>query len=169
MRNICKITFLLLFVFNSAFSQEIEWQNTIGGIYGDKLKCTMRNNDGGVILAGYSNSPVSGDKTEVNIGGDDFWIVKIDSMGNIQWQRTLGGSGRDRLTSIQKVANGGLVLGGYSDSDSSGNKSEASNGSYDYWIVKIDSNGIIQWQNTIGGSSYDALYSLQSTNDALIA
>jgi hypothetical protein len=165
MRNICKITFLLLFVFNSAFSQEIEWQNTIGGIYGDKLKCTMRNNDGGVILAGYSNSPVSGDKTEVNIGGDDFWIVKIDSMGNIQWQRTLGGSGRDRLTSIQKVANGGLVLGGYSDSDSSGNKSEASNGSYDYWIVKIDSNGIIQWQNTIGGSSYDALYSLQSTND----
>jgi hypothetical protein len=70
----------------------------------------MRNNDGGVILAGYSNSPVSGDKTEVNIGGDDFWIVKIDSMGNIQWQRTLGGSGRDRLTSIQKVANGGLIF-----------------------------------------------------------
>jgi hypothetical protein len=159
-----KLIFILFLNTSPVFAQEIEWQNTIGGDKVDKLKCIVRNNDGGAILAGSSSSNVSGDKTEVSKGGDDFWIVKIDSIGNIQWQRTLGGSDDDRLTSIQKVANGGLVLGGYSYSDISGNKWENSNGSYDYWIVKIG-NGMIHWQNTIGGSSYDALHSLQSTND----
>ena len=65
MRNICKITFLLLFVFNSAFSQEIEWQNTIGGSLDDKLTSIQQTIEGGYILGGFSRSSISGDKTEI--------------------------------------------------------------------------------------------------------
>lgn len=74
-----------------SISQVIEWQNTIGGSDTDDLHCFVSTSDGGYLLAGKSNSPISGDKTENSIGGYDYWIVKIDSNGVIQWQNTIGG------------------------------------------------------------------------------
>lgn len=65
------------------------------------------------------------------------------------------GSGDDMLVSIQQTADGGYVLGGSSDSNISGDKTENSYGLSDYWIVKIDDTGNVQWQQTIGGGGYD--------------
>ncbi|MBK9638385.1 MAG: hypothetical protein IPO63_11410 [Bacteroidetes bacterium] len=70
--------------------------------------------DGGFILGGKSVSNISGDKTEVNLGAYDFWIVKTDSLGNIEWQNTIGGNSEDHLNSIQQTTDGGYILGGYS-------------------------------------------------------
>src|SRR6185436_20058437 len=146
-------------------SGNIQWQNTIGGNSLDILRSVNQTLDGGYILGGISTSPISGDKTEDSIGGWDYWIIKTDASGNIQWQNTIGGSEVDFLNSIQQTSDGGYVLGGNSNSNISDDKTENSNGSSDYWIIKTDASGNIQWQNTIGGDGVDYLYSIQQTTD----
>ena len=146
-------------------AQEIEWQNTIGGNNTDQLYSIQQTSDGGYILGGWSLSNISGDKTESSFGGSDYWVVKLDSIGNIQWQNTIGGNLYDQLYAIQQTSDGGYILGGYSDSNISGDKTENSQGGYDYWVVKLDVSGNIQWQNTIGGNSGDCLTSIQQTTD----
>jgi hypothetical protein len=143
----------------------IQWQNTIGGSATDILKSIIQTNDGGYMLAGYSNSPLSGDKTENNMGDYDYWIVKTDSAGNIQWQNTIGGMLGDYMYCVKQTTDNGYILGGKSFSDISSDKNEMSQGGSDYWIVKTDAQGIIQWQNTIGANSDDLLYYLQQTFD----
>ncbi|HNR19780.1 MAG TPA: T9SS type A sorting domain-containing protein [Bacteroidia bacterium] len=146
-------------------AQEIEWQNTIGGNSMDYLYSIEQTADGGYILGGASYSTISGDKTENSIGSYDYWIVKTNATGNIQWQNTIGGNDWDQLFSIQQTADGGFILGGTSSSNISGDKSENSNGTFDYWIIKTDSLGIIQWQNTIGGNDWDQLNYIEQTAD----
>jgi len=144
----------------------IQWENTIGGSTSDQLQSIIHTTDGGYFLGGSSNSGVNGDKTENSNGGFDYWVLKVDSIGNIQWQRSIGGFGNDYLHSVSQTSDGGYLLGGFSNSDISGDKSENSNGNNDYWIVKIDSIGNIQWQNTIGGADNDQLSSLIQTSDS---
>lgn len=136
----------MLFITSIASAQEIEWQKTIGGSINDELYSVQQTTDGGFILGGYSNSNISGDKTENNRGGYDYWIVKVNKSGIIQWQKTIGGSSDDILYSLNQSTDGGYILGGASGSGISGEKSESSIGGKDYWIVKIDSIGNIQWQ-----------------------
>jgi hypothetical protein len=156
---------LLSLAFKPGFSQEIEWQKTIGGNNVDWLSSMKQTSDGGYILGGTSVSNFSGNKTENCIGGNDYWIVKTDSIGNIQWQNTIGGILNDNLTSVMQTADGGFILGGYSESYIFGDKTENCLGDFDYWIVKTDSLGNIQWQNTIGGILEDELFALQQTAD----
>jgi hypothetical protein len=66
----------------------------------------------------------------------------------------------DELHSISQTAHGGYICGGFSRSSISGDKTENSFGDNDYWVVKLDSSGNIQWQNTIGGLGSDVLYSI---------
>ena len=143
----------------------IQWQNTIGGNDTDVLESIQQTSDGGYILGGGSSSNISGDKTENSQGSMDYWVVKLDTSGTIQWQKTIGGSGYDVLFTIQQTSDSGYILGGRSESDISGDKTENSQGADDYWVVKLDTSGAIQWQNTIGGTGYDNLYSIQQTSD----
>ncbi|MFN8321029.1 MAG: T9SS type A sorting domain-containing protein [Chitinophagales bacterium] len=174
MKNIYKPALLVLVFSCSLFTllhsqPVIEWQKTIGGSYEDKLTSIQQTADGGYILGGYSFSGISGDKTENSNGGDDYWVVKTDAAGNIQWQNTIGGDGIDELESIQQTTDGGYILGGYSESDISGDKTEDHGFTVldqkDYWLIKIDAAGNIQWQNTIGGDGGDVLQSVQQTTD----
>ena len=142
----------------------IEWQNTIGGVGNDDLYITQ-SSDGGYILGGSSNSGISGDKTDSNKGGYDYWVLKLDATGSIVWQKTIGGNLDDKLYSLDETEDGGFLLGGYSYSGISGDKTEANKGGADYWVIKIDSTGNIIWQKTIGGSEFDGLYSVQCTLD----
>jgi len=149
--NMRVLILLLLFFTTTTLAQEIEWQNTIGGNYYDQLNSIQQTSDGGYILGGWSDSNISGDKTEDSQGNYDYWVVKLDAAGNIQWQNTIGGNSVDYLTSIQQTTDGGYILGGWSNSGVSGDKTENSQGANDYWVVKLDPIGYIQWQNTIGG------------------
>ena len=146
-------------------SGNIQWQNTIGGYENDNLYSLQQTTDGGYILGGRSMSNATGDKTENSQGLDDYWVVKIDATGNIQWQNTIGGNSWDELESIEQTSDGGYILGGSSDSDNSGDKTENSQGDFDYWVVKLDATGNLQWQNTIGGDNWDKLKSIQQTTD----
>lgn len=102
----------------------------------DELNSIQQTPDGGYILAGHSVSNISGDKTDDSKGGDDFWLLKTDTWGNIEWQKTIGGSNFDYLYSIDQTNDGGYILGGNSNSNISGDKTENTNGFQDYWIVK---------------------------------
>lgn len=143
----------------------IQWQNTIGGSAGDLLQSIQQTKDRGYICIGFSGSQQSGDKAENSLGGTDYWIIKLDTSGNIQWQNTIGGSGIDLAYSITQTQDNGFVVGGYSTSGISGDKSELSVGGADYWIIKIDSVGQIQWQKTIGGSNDDVIFSTKQISD----
>lgn len=146
-------------------SGNIIWQKTIGGSSYDSFSTMALTHDGGCILGGYSDSNISGNKTENSKGGYDFWIVKLDSSGDIVWDKTIGGSGTDVLNSIVQTLDNGFLLSGRSSSDISGDKTENSEGESDFWIVKLASNGTIEWQNTIGGNDIDQAYSANQTSD----
>ncbi len=136
----------------------VEWEKTIGGSGIDICTAVVQTSDGGYFVGGYSISNASGDKTEDNIGANDsfdYWVLKLNATGTIEWQKTLGGDLVEELHSVAQTSDGGYILGGHSNSNISGNKTEDSKGGSDYWIVKLASNGSIDWQKTIGGSQTD--------------
>lgn len=136
-------------------SGNIVWQKAFGSSLVDRPQATFQTSDGGYILGGFSNSGISGDKTEASRGGNDYWIIKMDGSGNLQWDHTFGGNDSDVLRDIIQSADGGFLAAGYSKSNISGDKTENSQGDYDAWILKLDGNGNMVWQNTIGGSAID--------------
>jgi len=142
-----------------------QWDKNFGGTFGDALTFLQQTADGGYILGGQSQSGIGGDKTENCLGGDDFWIIKIDSLGTKQWDKDLGGTSSDFFSSLQQTTDGGYILGGYSNSGIGANKTQDSWGGFDYWIIKTDSLGNQQWDKDFGGTGYDVLYSLQQTAD----
>jgi hypothetical protein len=152
-----------------------EWQKSFGGNGVDLLQSVRITTDGGFILAGTSSSNLSADKKEACKGQEDFWIIKLDAKGKELWQRTIGGSGQEKLLSIAQTKDGGFILGGTSSSNASEpdekgivdkyGKSEDSRGSLDYWVVKLDTKGEIQWQKTLGGKYVDELKSIEQTLD----
>ncbi|MFO0484472.1 MAG: T9SS C-terminal target domain-containing protein, partial [Sphingobacteriia bacterium] len=83
----------------------------------------------------------------------------------IEWDRTLGGSGTDFLADFWLTADGGYILGGSSQSNTSGEKSEDGRGDWDVWVMKLNADRTIQWQRTLGGNKYDALCDFYQTVD----
>lgn len=142
-------------------SGSILWQKSLGGMGNDLGGSIQQTFDGGYIVAGTSNS-INGDVTGNN-GSDDFWVVRLDSLGNIIWQKSLGGSSIDASQCIKQTTDGGYIVCGYTFSnngDVSGN-----HGNYDAWIVKFNSLGTIIWQKTLGGTNNDQVKYIQQTVD----
>lgn len=98
-------------------------------------------------------------------GTTDYWIVKIDSSGAKQWDRTLGGKHDEELRSILRTPDGGYLLGGSSKSSRSGDKSQPANGEWDYWIVKTDALGRKEWDRSYGGTGGDQLSTIIPSAD----
>jgi len=140
---------------------QLEWQKTLGGTSGDGAYSLIQTTDGGYAVAGLTvsnNGDVSG-----NHGNSDFWVVKLSSTGQLEWQKTLGGTGNDYAQSLIQTAEGGYAVAGYThstDGDVSGN-----HGGEDFWVVKLDSSGELEWQKTLGGTGDDAAYSLIQTTE----
>lgn len=144
----------------------VRWENTIQGDETDELDVSFKTADGGTIVGGRSNSTNDvGDKSEDPRGGNDFWIVKLDPNGIIEWEKTIGGSGHEQNCSIFQLADGGYFLGGSSNSSISGEKTDNAVGLYDYWIMKLNESGSIIWQKTIGGDNHDFLFDVVSSID----
>ena len=103
----------------------------------DQVSSVVQTPDGGFLVGGRSDSPASEDKSENSKGGDDYWIIKMDADGNKQWDKTIGGIANDALSSIEVTSDGGFLLGGYSESPISNDKSEAQIGPADLWVIKL--------------------------------
>ena len=159
-----KLLALLFFFSFKGFTQAppVQWQKTIGGTNNDYTTCIQQTSDGGYIVAGYTNS-TNGDVTG-NHGSYDYWIIKLNSTGTIDWQKTFGGTGDDYAYSIQQTTDGGYIVAGYTKSND-GDVTNFHGGDGDFWVVKLLSNGSIQWQKAYGGIDEDNAYSIQQTND----
>ncbi|GGG18215.1 hypothetical protein GCM10011323_23020 [Pontibacter amylolyticus] len=141
------------------------WDRTYGGSGDDQLISIAPTLDGGYFLGGMSSSGIGGDKSEASRGGGDYWVMKINAVGDKIWDKTLGGASFDDFASLVTTPDGGCLLGGTSTTGIGGDKSEESKGNEDYWIVKLSANGNKEWDKTIGGGGYDKLYSLIVTPD----
>jgi hypothetical protein len=144
---------------------KIEWQKTYGGIYADELRSIEQTFEGGFIIGGYSNSPKSGNKADDNKGIGDYWILKTDAKGEIIWQKTIGGDKDDQLYVAHQTYDKGYILGGNSNSNASEEKSSTNSEGTDFWVLKLDENGSIKWQETFNFGKYDILTSLVENDD----
>jgi Secretion system C-terminal sorting domain len=143
----------------------IIWQKTIGGDSADTLSSIIETSDGGYLLGGYSSSGISAEKTESCRGGFDYWVIKLDNIGNIIWQKTIGGTDTDYLSKVIQCPDGGYVLAGYSRSTVSGDKTEANKGVWNFWVVKINESGVIEWQKVYGGNADEELLAATKCTD----
>jgi len=126
-----------------------QWDRTFSGFCSDAAESVQQTSDSGYILAGYTDS--YGDS------GFDFWLVKTDSSGNKEWDKSFGGTNRDEAYSVQQTSDGGYILAGNT-------KSYGAGGS-DFWLVKTDSSGDKEWDKTFGGTSTELARSVRQTSD----
>jgi hypothetical protein len=143
-------TFITLIIAVNVFAQPtVRIQKVIGGDSTDRFTSMDLTSDGGMIVGGTSYSGISGEKTGAVKGGTsaDYWVVKLDSKGKIEWDKTIGGDGLDQLRSVRQTKDGGYILGGLSASGISGDKTVTGSA----WVVKLDYNGNIEWDKTYSG------------------
>ena len=135
----------------------IDWDRTYGGTQDEQGWSIGRAPDGGTLIGAFSNSPVSGNKTANQIGGSDYWLIKIDDLGNKVYDRTFGGLQEDELNELKVNDKGLYVLGGRSSSNIGANKSELNRGAWDYWVIIVDDDGNVFFDKTLGGDQNDLL------------
>jgi hypothetical protein len=123
------------------------WNKTYGGTWGDGAFALVQTSDGGYALGGTTGSS----------GPADFWLVKTDGSGNMMWNQTYGGTLGDNAYALVQTNDGGYALAGKTLSFSGYN--------YDFWLVKTDANGNMQWNRTYGGIGDDRASALAKTAD----
>ncbi|WP_042691528.1 Kelch repeat-containing protein [Thermococcus nautili] len=133
----------------------VKWQKTYGGFKNDEAYTVAVTKNGDIVVAGYTES--FGSRRE------DVWVLRLDSDGNVKWQKTYGGDGNERAYGAVIEKNGDITIVG-------GTKSFGS-GRYDVWILRLDANGKVKWQKTYGGSSSDWAYavSIEPGGDVTVA
>lgn len=131
------------------------WTKKFRGLGFDELKSVVETATG-YLLTGNSNSNISQTKFKNSRDLLDFWIINTDLLGNIVWQKTIGGNNNDSVSTVI-ILSDGYLIGGTSNSNISGEKTKNSFGGSDFWIVKIDFNGELIWQKTIGSTSNEIL------------
>ncbi|MFI5173127.1 MAG: hypothetical protein ACHQFW_12100, partial [Chitinophagales bacterium] len=132
----------------------LEWQNTLGGSYGDYGSDVYLTADGGFILLGFAGSN-DGDVTGHHglLGTPDIWLVKINSLGHKIWQKCLGGNGGETPGDLVFTADGGYLIAGRTHSVNTGDVVGGhSIFSDDVWLIKTNSTGSIVWQKVYGGT-----------------
>jgi hypothetical protein len=146
-----------------------QWDKRYGGPFTENCYAVQQTIDGGYLIGCTSNSNSGGDKTQSAYGGAnndwDFWVIKIDSVGNKQWDRQYGNYDDEYLQSINQTSNGGFILGGYTKSGIGNDISKSPRGGFDYWIIKIDASGNKIWDSRMGGSNDEYFYGLAQTKD----
>ena len=159
------------------------WSKNYGFNNHDHAHKIIQTKDGGFFVAGFADfSGIEGTGETGNNGEGhsmrfaapqhgvgEYFGIKLDANGNFQWYRYFGGSLNDRINDVVEANDGGLILVGSSEStnfDVMYNK-----GSYDFWVIKLASDGKLQWKENYGGSGIDQATSICKTgnNSYLIA
>jgi len=127
------------------------WQRMLGGSGDDGAVEVQQTSDGGYIVAGHTLS--------FGAGALDTWIIKLDTTGNVIWQKASGGSLFDRAFSVRQTFDGGYIVAGYADSQTGGGISG------DASVLRLDALGNVIWHRTYGGDNGDAANSVRQTSD----
>jgi len=126
-----------------------QWNRTFGGVETDYANSIHQSTDGGYILAGITQSTGNGNY--------DFWLIKTNTNGDEEWNRTYGGTNQDYCSSMDITTDGGFIL--------VGNTRSFGNGGSDIWLLKVDGNGSEEWSKTFGGTAEDYGYLVQQITD----
>ena len=117
---------------------KIQWQKPLGGTADETAFSVEQTTDNGYIVAGQASS--NNGQVTGNHGVLDVWVVKLDSSGNLVWEKSLGGSDNDFATSVRQTKDGGyIVAGGTNSNDGDVTNHHGSTSTSDYWLVKTDS------------------------------
>jgi len=128
----------------------LQWTKTIGGKDWDEGHSIIQTSDGGYAIAGYTSS--------FGAGKLDVYVIKLDTNGNLQWTKTIGGPASEIGNSLIQTSDGGYAIAGSTISFGAGQ--------LDVYVIKLDANGNLQWNKTIGGTGDDRGYSLIQTSDS---
>jgi hypothetical protein len=136
----------------------LQWQKTYGGTADDRGTSLIETSDGGFAMLGFSFSS-DGDVTS-NAGLQDYWLAKVDANGAMQWQKSFGFSGTDSGLSVIQTRDQGFLLSGILDVTASGGEGNSSRGlakhaGGDYWILKLNATGALEWSYYFGGNFTD--------------
>lgn len=124
------------------------WQKALGGSSNDCAYTCCLSGDGGVVVAGGA---------AVGAGGFDVWVVKLNSSGSVVWQKAFGGTADDLAFSIQRTADDGFIVAGFTKSFGAGNE--------DFWVLKLDASGGLTWQRTYGSTQTDWAFAVTQAAD----
>lgn len=142
-------------------SGNLVWQKSYGGYNVDFVSAITETSDGGYLLAGSTTSN-DGDLRE-NHGRSDVWVINIDNAGNLLWQKVLGGTGDDQTFAIKRVPEGGYILA--ASTTSNDGQVRGYHGNLDAWLVKLNTDGELLWQKTLGGTGDDYFKSIALSVD----
>lgn len=132
----------------------LAWQRSYGGS-GEELPFSIQQtSDMGYIFTGITASSNSGEVGQNHGGRYDLWVVKLDSMNRIQWQKTLGGNSEDWGRSVRQTLDSGYILTGWTRSSNSGEVG-VNHGDLDVWVVRLTATGELLWQRCLGGAGTD--------------
>ncbi|NER09842.1 hypothetical protein SAMN06265375_101639 [Muriicola jejuensis] len=142
------------------FKGEVAWIRSFGGSGDDTPRSVVQTDDGGFAVLGFSNS-TDGDLQHKSANVNDYWLLKTDRNGNVEWSRTYGGSKDDQGQAVIQTSDGGFAITGYAMSDDG----DASNneGFHDNWVLKVDRQGTLLWEKSFGFSGHDHSYDLVET------
>ena len=145
------LLFFVLLPFESALAgaPPLQWQKTFGGSNRDRGYSVQQTTDGGFIIAGYTDS--------FGAGYSDVYLIKTDHNGDMQWQKTFGGSHSDYGYSVQQTSDSGYIIAGSTESYGAGFS--------DVYLIKTDTDGNSQWQKTFGGIYSEYARSVRQTSD----
>ncbi|MBG6133149.1 hypothetical protein IWQ47_004517 [Aquimarina sp. EL_43] len=142
-------------------SGDLIWETNLGGSSDEAANSIQQTTDGGYIIAGMTDSNDQDISEDTSFA--DFWIVKLDGLGNLVWETNYGGSGNEEATDIEQVSDGGFIVAGFTSS-SNGDVGE-NFGSMDYWVMKLDVMGVLVWETNLGGTGFDIAQSVEQTVD----
>jgi hypothetical protein len=140
-----------VFLIKTDKNGDVEWTQTFGGSANDAANSAQQTHDGGYIVAGFTYSFSYGD------GDPDIYLIKTDSAGTVEWNRSFGGPFTENALSVQQTNDLGYIIAGITASFGSG--------SNDFYLVKTNSNGDALWTRTFGGEGFDTAWSVQQTSD----
>ena len=137
------------------------WEKFYGGSLGETAYSIDQTSDNGFVVAGVTSS--SNGNVTGNHGGKDAWVIKIDANGNLQWQKTIGGTKTDQANWVRQTSDGGYIVA--CETNSTNGDAIGNHGTYDFLIVKLDASGNITWKKLLGGSGSDKAHSICQTSD----
>ncbi len=141
------------------------WEKSLGGSEIDRAKGIIATKDNNFIVIGNTRS--SDIQVSNNRGGSDIWVVKITMEGELLWEKTIGGSDFDAVNTLRPTQDGNFLIAGSTRSSDSILENKGQN---DAWIIRMDPNGIVIWQTTIGGSEIDVFYdAVELSNRKIVA